>query len=227
MSGEFDELLRFDPLDAAEKMTGQSYKDDEFTLGVGMAMSMAHTETVRDELFLRNDTHLSGKFDYSVKIIEDLGFTEVYRTEFVGRYSGAEQYRIYWRDGALLTIESFTWSDDEEPSANSIKVYYNWRHTSSEDRWHFTASGCFHRESYDAGDHVWIGDHDGRQGLRHILAQLEQNGELLSEWIERPFLWFLTYADSDVKDYDYKKITEDRIAALPEHVRAAITPGEK
>jgi hypothetical protein len=36
-------------------------------------------------------------------------------------------------------------------------------------------------------------------------------------------MWLLHYMDTKVKGYDYKAITADRIAMLPEDVRTAIS----
>jgi len=81
--------------------------------------------------------------------------------------------------------------------------------------------GCWNAQQAEGGV-VWVGNHDCREALRHNVTQLEEYGEFIEPWAERPFLWSLTYEESSTRSVDYEKITEERISRLPPHVRTVI-----
>lgn len=216
MSDDLTKMLNFDPLSAAEDITGVDYKDDEGTLLLGMSMAMLHNRAKEIALCEANDTHFRQTFDEAVAIFADMGFAEVLRDTFAGQDDREDTYLVLWHpEGLLATCESYG------EHLNTAKVLYNYAHANGALRWDLTSSGRF-RE-----DGVWVGDHDAREGIRHNLNALRAEGEFLSTWVERPFLWLLTYMDTKVEGYDYDAINEERVARLPEHVRQAITPADE
>lgn len=210
------EALAFDALLAAEKVTGHSYKEDRATSALGFAMHTLHVEKKRRLLSDSGDTHFSSTWDEQMGVFADLGFAVVLEDEFTGRAydpepAPAERFVILWHpDGILGKCESYNWT-----GRNTAVIYYNVRPHDRNDFWHATSSGRFH-------DGVWVGDHDVREGLRFKLDRLRSVGEFVSPWIERPFLWLLTYAEPDEIGYDYRAITEGRLSRLPAHVREAV-----
>jgi hypothetical protein len=212
-----DELaaaLAFDPLAAAEAMTGISYKEDDETSMLGLALSLNHNRRKDALLKSSRDTTFSMPFDDHLAVFVDMGFEEVYRQEFDGRYA-RETYLILWHaDGLLATTESFSWSAGDK-GRNTAKVYYNYRRAAGLPGCPLTSSG--HME----GD-VWIGYHDVREGMRHTIECLRAEGEFLPAWVARPFLWLLNYAESDKPGYDYEAINARKIVALPADIQAAI-----
>lgn len=214
-------LLRVDPLAEAEKVTGKSYKTDESTSNLGLLLHLGHNERKRKALQAANDSYFHIGYEEYLRLMGSLGFEGAYITAFEG-HNGPEDFAILWHeDGILATAESYG------EGLNSSKVYYNiLRDQTCEDWWSRTSSGGFHLPSYDAGLHIWVGDHDGREGIRTNLTRLREAGAFQKTWVKRPFLWLLTYAETKVEDYDYKAINEARINALPQHVREAITPEE-
>lgn len=203
--------LSFDPLAEAEKFTGKSYKEDAETMRLGFALAMEHNQRKESLLTSAHDSHMNMNFADSLALFADLGFSEVYRETFAGRDT-AEVYVILWHaDGILADCESYG-----ATRRNSAKVYYNYRfHDGTRPRWDLTSSGGM------TGD-VWVGYHDAREGIRHNLNALRAEGAFLPTWVERPFLWLLNYGEKSTDDY--KDINAHKIALLPEHVRAAITP---
>jgi hypothetical protein len=211
-TAQVDAALRFDPLAAAEYLTGESYKDDTKTSRLGFALALQHNAAKEALLRGRADSFFAMDFRPSLDLFTDLGFEEVLRDTFVGRNGADETYVILWHpDGILATCESYSGT-----SRNSAKVYYNYRHESGGYPGLLISSGSMH------GD-VWAGDHDAREGVRHNLRLMRNEGEFLSPWVVRPWLWLLAYSDTD-GDYDYAAINAERISRLPEHVRRAITP---
>lgn len=221
MSDDLQRLLAIDPLAEAEKITGHSYKDDESTMRLGFGLGQIHGDAKREALIARDDTHFMSDWFDTMRIFSDLGFSIVHQHTFDGGYEGhrEERFVVLWRpDGVLAKAESYG------AGRNTADIYYNWRPNEGVDHWGLTSSGGYHRESYDAGDTVWIGHHDVREAVRHTLAALEENGSFVTPWIQRPFLWLLDYCRSKVPNCDYAAINESVIALLPEHVHTAITP---
>lgn len=209
---DISRLLTFDPLSAAEKMSGDSYKDSPATMALGLALAMNHNAAKAAALQETSDSYFSMDFAGQLAVFADLGFTEVYREEFAGTY-GPDTYIILWHaDGILATCESYNGTD-----RNAAKVYYNFRQADGGyPGYPLTSSGRMY------GD-VWVGDHDAREGIRHNLDALRAAGEFLPQWTERPFLWLLNYSEEE-GNYDYVAINASKIARLPDEVRAAITP---
>ncbi|TFD27462.1 hypothetical protein [Cryobacterium cryoconiti] len=209
-AADLQAALTRDPLADAERATGQSYKDSDSTMALGMLMFLEHGARKDALLAAANDTRMGSSFIETRSIYADLGFEEVLHDEFAGHDDYTETAIILWRgDGVLAWIESYG------AGTNTNRIYYNW--LPEADDWHSrTSSGGLN------GD-VWVGDHDGREGMRHNLSRLAEGGAFQPVWVERPFLWFLTYAD---KAHDgYKTITEAVIARLPENVQSAIRGG--
>lgn len=214
-----DRLLSFDPLAEAERVTRNSYKDDKGTMALGFLMHLDHGVEKRDALKAADDSWFNMNLADTLDLYRRMGFVEVLCDEFTGRtYSGepapTETFRILWHDkGILATVESHGGT-----RRNATKVYYNVAVTSPDWYQHISSghlAGANDRK-------VWVGDHDAREGVRHNLAQLEGVGDFLPVWVERPFLWLLTYMDTDVDGCDYKAINAERIGRLPQHVQDAI-----
>jgi hypothetical protein len=208
---DIGELLRFDPLAQAERITGNEYKTDDETAHLGMGIALLHNQRKNAALAASDDSHYGITFDGMVALMGRLGFDVVLTRTFAGR-DAAETSLVLWHpDGILGTLESY-----HGDHLNTAKVYYNVRPHDEFLPWSVTSSGQ-HRLG------VWAGDHDAREGIRYNLDALREHGDFLSPWVARPWLWFLNYTDTD-GDYDHKAINESVIAQLPEHVIAAITP---
>ena len=216
-----DRLLRFDPIDTAEQISGG---DRDSALPLGMLLATGHNLHKHQVLEGLDDTTFANRLDRYLRICADLGFETVIDLPFEGRRWDSDPppaehfYILARRDGLLLTLDTFL-SD----SVNGAKIYYNWRpHVEPMEAYHMTSSGHWH--GYDTDSVTWIGDHDAREALRHKISVLEQNGEFLAPWVEQPFLWLLHYQDSKTDSYDYQQINRDRIAMLPDWVQNMITP---
>lgn len=208
---DLDQLLAFDPLAAAEEFTGKSYKEDRETAALGLLGQMVNGEIKAELLKSMDDTRFSEDFDTCLRIAREEGFSVVYEQAFTDYMQGGpERYVILWKSGLLLTLESFGYT-----GRNMAKLYFNVR----TDDWIEGSSGHFK-------DGVQVGYLDVREAFRHNLHRIEQK-EVLTEWIERPFLWFVNYSQVHEEGYAYQVINEDVIARLPEHVQRAITPVEE
>lgn len=222
MTTEFDDMLNTDPILEAEKLTGKSYKEDEETLHLGVLMHIAKGRAVSEELSLRNDTHMRVTWEDALAIYADLGFVEVFSEDFVDNSYDelrTETYKVFWRNGFLLTAESY-W---DHKSVNSSNIYYNWAPNEDVERpHHFTSSGFYNTEAYDNGEKIWIGYHDAREGLRNIISNLESHGKILENWVEAPFLWLLNFSVPKQEGYSYKDENKRVISKFPNSVQDAI-----
>lgn len=198
---QFDELLKFDPIAAAEKV-------DFGQLGMGVSILLAQSKeaAIAKEATARFDTTMSNNLVYYQSVITDMGFEQVLVVPFEAKSYGSEdvqkeqQFFYAHRDGMLLIFD--TWMGTE---VNSGRVYYAWKQqTKTGPYGRYTSSGGFHSASqgdWDDGlpeDAVWFGDHDCRQAIRHNLDRLRENGQFLAKWpeyIKRPSVWALHWGD--------------------------------
>lgn len=227
---DIESLLKFDPIDHAEKLTGGSYKTDEGIAALGMLFAIEHGQRKAQALQKASDSFYGITFDEFVALAHAEGFTTIASRNFVSEWKSDEgkpynETMLYmWNpEGVLLTVESYA-----ETRLNSAKIRYNLDFGNKiPDGYHnFTSSGHFVRgpkdeEGCPTALPVWAGDHDVREGFRYTLNKLRSVG-LLPVWREAPFMWLLTYMDTKTDDYDYNAINAEVIATFPEYVQKAI-----
>lgn len=68
---------------------------------------------------------------------------------------------------------------------------------------------------------IYSGDIDVREALIRKMEKLLETVEVLCPWVEPPFLWFVTWSETQ-GEYDYKKITRDRVAKMPTEIQEII-----
>lgn len=230
MTKQFDDLLNMDPLLEAENITGKSYKDDEDTTMLGMALHMLKNEQVRLELGLRGDTYYSMTYDEYMAVAHNLGFVTMLSLPFTNGDGVEEVQEFLWRDGLLLITESYTWEKGGKRSTNNAKMYFNCEFPASSDAWSFRFSGHLHTAMYDQGRYVWIGDVDVREALVNTVNRMETEGTILKDWIEQPHMYLFNYVDSKMFDkvpFDEwskmrDKVNSDILAQFPEDVQKDI-----
>jgi len=209
------DMLSFDGLAEAERITGQDYKTSDVTSFLGMGLARDNNQKLSAALELKDDTVFTNQLDNYVRIITDEGFESVLTVPFVGNNDSDESLNIYWHsDGILLVFDTY---DTER--VNGGKFLYNWIPDDRSTMYRYTSSGGL---ATSDGQDVWCGSHDCRQALRHNIKRLRDNGTFLSQWISTPFLWLLHHGDVKNDDYDYKEINKQRSAMLPEDVQRSI-----
>ncbi len=116
-----EEHLKFDGFDAAEKLTGRYYKDDDSTSDLGVALSIAANANKTKALIEADDTTYSDSLERYLRIVSEEGFKEVLRIPFQGD-DNQETFFVFWHDdGLLLNFETY-----HGDSINSGHVYFNW-----------------------------------------------------------------------------------------------------
>lgn len=227
-----DDLLNFDPLLEAEKITGVSYKDtkagegfDNPASALGFLLAHDHARAKEEKLMELGDTVLSNDLDRYQAIIEKYGFEKVLEDDFLNddhRKEDEQTWEKFFvyahrKYGLLLSFDTFTWVKGEKPHVNGGSVVYNWKPLV--DNWQEVVSSG----GYIDND-VWGGNHDCREALIHKMNNLNNRGEFVIPWHKRPFLWLLHYGETRNKNYDHKAVTAARIERLPQWVKDFIGP---
>jgi hypothetical protein len=212
MNKELDDLLKYDSLAEAEKVTGKYSGASESTVLLGMALGYDKNKKLEAMLQSSDDTGFSEtKMDYLAKLSR-FGFEQIYE----------ESFKEGGRDETLNAMFHFQYSillifDTYNGNVNSGKFYYHWKPKGESFPYHITSSGGY----VDMDNKIWSGNHDCREAVKHNINNLLEYGEFVA-WVQQPFIWFLHYGDTKTKDYDYKGLTRSRLAKLPEKVRQAI-----
>ncbi len=218
MENKIEKLLHTDPLVEAEKITGKSYKDDQGTVALGMAIQIKLSVAKKDALTASRDTHFSMDTDDYVATVQEEGFVEVYRKNVNDPERPGNQHFIFWHpDGILLTFDTY-WNNK---SINGGKFHYAWEPDGETKFYGVLSSGSF--KKIHEGKLVWVGDHDCREAVRFHLSNLRLHGKFVKPWPEISFLWLLNYMDTKTEGYDHDAITRARLAELPQEVQDCIT----
>lgn len=223
MSDLIENLLNIDPLDAAEQLTGSSYKDDAGTAALGMLMMFERNDRLTQALTAADDTLLINDVDRYLRIIHEMGFELGLKMPFTAKslYDDADTinetfYVFARRDGFLLAFDTY-----DTTRVNSAHLYYCL--ATDDDTWHTCVSSG---GGMSIGDdkYVWCGHHNARHALRHTVEKLKTQATVLPIWPEhnKAWLWLLTYADTREDGYDSKAINAERLEMLPSWIRQMI-----
>jgi hypothetical protein len=181
---KISDLLKFDSLSEAEKITGTSYKENESVVGLGMLLQMGKSEKLNLLLNATDDTLFSNTVDEYIRKIESIGFQQVYYEPFVYTPDYGEQKpqneRMFtffqYELGILLHFDTFGFD-----RVNSGNFYYNWSPIGIYDTEKCTRSGhyLFDKEN----DHVSVLSPDFKE---KIILQLPPK----PKWENQPWSEF-------------------------------------
>lgn len=199
-------IRNLDVFEAAEALTGKSYKDDNQTTLLGLQLAMVQNKLISDHQKAVGDSFSGITHAAFLELAYAEGFRLIHTKEFKGEsWRGEpepdEKYFSLWNDeGVLLTVE--TYGD----RVNVSNLYYNltnYPEHSGSSSWH---------------EGVLIGNCDVRQDFRATMRSVRAAG-IVKPWVKRPFLWLLTYTDAKTSSNDYKRINEEMISNYPEDIR--------
>lgn len=235
-----DEVAAIDPLGVAEEITGQSYKDDKGTMGLGFLIlqdTNAKLKALRQEAC---DTYMGCSPDAMRSVLVELGATLQYAEKYIDHEREErlidEGYRdeaieldfevwAHESEGWLVTFDTYGRTD--EVVINSANIYCNiLQLCEGEDNW---------RDAYDVvrggsgttnvrqGDHVDVFERswDARDGLKSLVMRLRSGVDaglisFLREWVHCR-VWHL--APYTAKGADHKVECERIAAELPEWIQ--------
>jgi len=153
-SKEVKRILDFDALQAAEKVTGKSYKEDKATEALGFLGHIESSKRKTELLKSLGDSTFSNTEEDYLNIVSSIGFESVLIEPFKNKDGIEERLHIMWdrESSILLVFDTHTYGDDGSwaksgqevppPNVNGGSIYYNWspnvRHES-----HCTSSGSY------------------------------------------------------------------------------------
>ena len=124
------DLLRFDSLDAAEQITGKSYKECEGTSALGMILQLHSSRLTANILNSRGDTTMSMEWEEYQDALRRFGFRKIHEREINRpKWNHKDEWQLWFHDdGILLACDSDNWNDASLPvGRNSATMYYNWK----------------------------------------------------------------------------------------------------
>lgn len=213
---EIDDLLSFDPLGEAEKITGKSYKEDDFTTLLGLYLARGNAGKKEVALMEGDDSHFNMSWEDSIDLYTRLGFEEVFSEEFeYNKYSleAQECFKVFWKDGFMLAVTSFS----NQTVVNTANLYYNWVPDVVDTYSQHISSGRFSREH----ENVWGGYTDVREGLRRTVNDLTEHGTVLDVWVSNPLLFLVNFS----YEGDYQEETNRVVSLLPEDIQEKVRVG--
>jgi hypothetical protein len=132
-------LLKFDSLAEAEKITGESYKGDDATVGIGMLLMWDNNEKLEKILDAQDDTKFSETISEYLRKVTDFGFEILLKDTFKSTGWDDEEieeqfYVMFHREYSIL----LAW-DTFRGHRNGGKMYYNW--SPNGEKYGLTSSG--------------------------------------------------------------------------------------
>ena len=224
MNNKTEELLRKDSLAESERILGNKHWSEfnKTEQVFSMFKFMEDNQQKKEHLQSIGDTHWGMKWNDFISLIEQQGFKEGLRYNFIApKYRDNEEDRIeeailYYQPEKGLILWATSFMDD----INGGKVYGMVQYDEWENAWRILTSS-----HGDNGEEKKIRhfDFDIREGLIHNINKVDTNLKLLPKWRgQLPFLWFLDYLEEKQSDYDYKAITKNKIARCPDEMKNII-----
>ena len=223
-----DELLRYDPIAEAEKITRKghwsNFSDEDNMLA--LLLNMKHVENKEKVLKGNKDTYFSVSWNYLIEVLFDNGFKIGTEWEFIDdQYNEAhkEKAGIYYReDGVVVFAESY----GDGTSVNSGKCFYELEMKDDVDKREFFS--LIHTGSrYE--ENKLENQLDIREGLIYELNKAATYGNFIKTWTNRNHLWILDYMEShkridhnakyEVWNKQYREVTNEHISKCPKELQ--------
>lgn len=223
------DILNMDPLLAAEKLTGKSYKEDRETSLLGLFINQMKNKVVEGIRREDKDTYYRIKWDEFKKLIVERGFTIDFQKRFTDDDGRKPEEIIAHRGFVLLHATSFLWSHSGEETLNGGHIYFqtvgnlsnilSLNHISGGCVGHLDIPGDYDYQKISdkslARDRfVFGGSFDVRDGLFSFLTGLDAISTLVPIDKEQ-FTWCVNYAEDKVKGYNAREITRSKIQTVP------------
>ena len=225
MDYKTEQILTKDSLSESEQIFGGKHwsQFSEFENQFSIMSFMRDNEVKEEYLKSINDTYFGMSWSYFKDLIKEKGFIDGYSYEvkYKGYSKPTTEEIIIWyhpQKGLIIYAESYS----NKASVNGGKLYGEIQANSKEDeeviwKW-LSTGGCV-----DIDNLIWYTSHDIREGLFSKLDTLESVGKFLNRWVKKDrFLYFVDYIESKIENYDYEKITKEKIKKCPKEMREII-----
>lgn len=243
-----EELMNFDGLAEAEKITGKSYKTDKDTESLGMLLVIKAGEEKRKKLAEAKDTNYNTTIEEFDEMLTQEGFEKIYEKEFSEeeeyRYHADENDReseilsipydrksrlyVYWHPELFILLYGTTYPRYERQGDEIVRT----GETINSGNMRYTVKLKDDVERSDIRNaisscswinkHTMVGSHDIRDGFRGKLNALKKYFNF-AKWEGRQSLWLLHYTQHrQGMPYDSDEINREVYALFPDHVKDGI-----
>ena len=212
-----DKVLAIDPIYEMEKATGKHWSEfSEDEMMEAMFFNMFSGELKKATLQKASDTYFGIAWESFLDLIKANGFKEGLGYKFTHNIFGTnetEQAVLFYREDGLVI-----WATSHHGKLNGGTLYGELIKNPEAVWANFPDfSGGFYDEN-----HLSFTT-DVREGLFHFLERMKENGEFAPVWGERDrFLWFVDFKEEHEPDYDYKKISNEKISAAADGLKRII-----
>lgn len=190
------ELLSIDPLQVAEDLTGKSYKDDEQTANVGVAIALLYSQHKNAVLLAHDDTTISNKVSRYNMILGSMGFKEVLKMPFENREQKQEHLFVFAHPETGVIISYDTFCGDHVNGGHMYYCLHKKPDAPDKAFYGATSAGSWEsesepdwRQSYETGspkDLYWKGNHDCREAIRYHYNRLGEVFDFINPWPKNP-----------------------------------------
>lgn len=214
------EILKHDSLAKTEKKFGKNWQEfDDLKNLLSMGEFIKDNQIKEDHLKSIGDTYFNMSWNEFKRKLESYGFVLGLKYD-ITHDDDIDEVVIYYHKekGLIVFADSYFNKKDVngghlygEIKANSkddCKIVYQWMSTGG---------------YVDVDNLIFDTQQDVREGLFHKLSMLESAGKFLPIWTNKNrFLWFVDYIENKVENYDYKKITHDKIELCPKELQEIV-----
>lgn len=235
--------LEFDPLYEAERVVGESYKNNEAVAGLGMLFTVTAARQKEALLKAAGDTTFQNKLDRYISIVKGAGFEQVLALPFQSSrepYFGEEVnppetlFVFAHREGMLLVFDTY-----RTDSVNGSELYFEIT-VNEPGKWPSMTNASGEFTDYDRNNPEnacsrFNGSFDAREGLLFHIREVRNAGTLHNPWENKnSWLWLNHYADSHtaekIREREgyaaesafWKNNTKKRLEMLPAWVQEMI-----
>lgn len=213
-----NEILKHDTLASTEKAVGKHWSEfNHKESGMAMLDAMRDSELRASHLKEINDTYFTMTWKWFKDRLIEGGFS-VGLSYDLPYEDAIEEAIIYYHKekGLILWSQSF----NDRTSVNGGTCYGEIKARSKdkmENIFQWMSTGG--RQT----DYIWKTSFDIREGMFHRIKQMEKDGDFLPRWTNsNRFLWFVDWNEQKIKDYDYKKISLEKLKCCSEEVQSIL-----
>jgi len=216
-------LLDFDGLAEAERVTGQSYKENDGVSFLGMIFAMEKGQKMEQAMKATNDAYYHIDFSEYLSILYDIGFESLiplqpHADPLRAKDGDEEAVFVHKNYGIILVLDTFN------KNLNSCNFFYCWKPNGKAEMF----LDCLSSGGYTKinNEYFWMGHHDGREAIRYHIKQLLKQGQFITPWVKFDTS-FLIYMDrrkynfgerNDWEQYSSKIVIEK----FPEDIKKMI-----
>jgi len=211
MTENIEDVLAFDPLATAEKITGKTYSGDHETSQLGFLLHLQHGQMKNDLLKELHDTYFGMPWNDFCLLIETspFGFKEGLKESFQTEDGRTEQFRAWFEPSRGLVLIATSYRGED---LNSCSVYGQLKVSPGFSPWKIL-SRCSHGGDGDKLGYTYF-SYDGREGLLSKLSSidLQPGKEWCNPWMTHQHVWFVIYPEEGkCKLGEFAKFNNSRI----------------